>query len=87
MFNALRSTITELLDSKKAAYGFAATIAAAVLHVYFGVSVEDALMLVSPLGVALVGQAHVDAAVAKSSTPAAPANVQTTVVNEPGAAP
>lgn len=66
MFQALVRTITELLDSKKAAYSFVAAIGASVLHLYFDVSVQDALLLVSPLGVATISQAHVDAAAAKS---------------------
>ena len=61
MIKALARTMTEILDSKKAAYSFIATAFAAVLHLYFGVSPENALLLVSPLGVATVAQAHVDA--------------------------
>jgi hypothetical protein len=68
MFQALLSTITELLDSKKAAYSFIATILACVLHLYFGVDVTNALLLVSPLGVATASQAHVDASAAKSKS-------------------
>ncbi|HSX23354.1 MAG TPA: hypothetical protein VLE97_11325 [Gaiellaceae bacterium] len=68
MLQALLRTITELLDSKKAAYSFLASVGASVLHLYFGVSVQDALLLVSPLGLATVSQAHVDAAVAKSGS-------------------
>jgi hypothetical protein len=41
-----------------------------VLHLYFKVSVQDALLLVSPLGVATLSQAHVDAAAAKAKVPA-----------------
>jgi hypothetical protein len=67
MLKALISTITELLDSKKAAYSFIAALGASVLHLYFGTSVQDALLLVSPLGVATISQAHVDAAAAKNS--------------------
>ena len=65
MFKALISTITELLDSKKAAYSFIAALGASVLHLYFEVSVQDALLLMSPLGVATLSQAHVDASAAK----------------------
>ena len=36
MFKATLRTITELLDSKKAAYSFIAVILACVLHLYFG---------------------------------------------------
>ena len=68
MLKALQRTITEILDSKKAAYSFIAAAAASVLHLYFGVSVQDALLLVSPLGVATLSQAHVDASAAKNST-------------------
>ena len=88
MLQALVSTITELLDSKKAAYSFIATIFASVLHLHFGVSIENALMLVSPLGVATLSQAHVDAAAAKSAKPApaapapAPAPAETPAVVE-----
>jgi hypothetical protein len=66
MFQATLRTITELLDSKKAAYSFLAVIFACVLHLGFGVSVSDALLLISPLGLATAAQAHVDAAEAKS---------------------
>ena len=69
MLKALISTITELLDSKKAAYSFIAALGASVLHLYFGASVQDSLMLVSPLGLATVSQAHVDAAAAKHGRP------------------
>lgn len=65
MLQALISTITELLDSKKAAYSFIAALGASVLHLCFGISVQEALLLVSPLGVATLSQAHVDAAAAK----------------------
>ena len=61
MLKALISTITELLDSKKAAYSFLATALAVVLHLQFGVSPESALILVSPLALATAAQAHVDA--------------------------
>lgn len=70
MLKALISTITELLDSKKAAYSFVAAIGASVLHLYFGVSVQDSLLLVSPLVAATAAQAHVDAAAAKNAKPA-----------------
>ena len=71
MLKALISTITELLDSKKAAYSFIAALGASVLHLYFKVSVQESLLLVSPLGVATLSQAHVDAAAAKSGKSAA----------------
>lgn len=67
MLPALVRTITELLDSKKAAYSFVAALLAAILHVYFGVAVDQALLLVSPLIAGTVAQAHVDAAREKST--------------------
>jgi len=75
MLQALLRTIIELLDSKKAAYSFLAAAIAIVLHLKFGVSIEDAILLVSPLGLATVAQAHVDAKLAPNNTerpPAAP---------------
>lgn len=66
MLQATLRTITELLDSKKAAYSFLATLGASVLHLHFGIDVQNALLLVSPLGVATLSQAHVDAAAAKN---------------------
>lgn len=76
MLQALLRTITEILDSKKAAYSFIATIGACVLHLYFNVDVTSALLLVSPLGIATVSQAYVDASAAKQPKPApsAPSN-------------
>ena len=73
MLKAIIRTITELLDSKKAAYSFIAALGASVLHLYFEISVQDALLLVSPLGVATLSQAHVDAAAVKHSKPIAAA--------------
>jgi hypothetical protein len=76
MLQALLRTILELLDSKKATYSFLAAAIAIVLHLKFGVSIEDAILLVSPLGLATVAQAHVDAQLASNKTerpPAAPA--------------
>ena len=66
MLQALLRTTTEILDSKKAAYSFIAALGASVLHLYFQVSIQDALLLVSPLGVATLSQAHVDAAGVKA---------------------
>ena len=81
MLQAIIRTVTELLDSKKAAYSFLATIVASVLHLYYGVDVQNALLLVSPLGVATLSQAHVDAAAAKNgkgvTVTAAAANTKT----------
>ena len=61
MLQALTRTFTEILDSKKAAYSFIATAVAIVLYLKFNVSPENALLLVSPLGLATAAQAHVDA--------------------------
>jgi len=80
MLQALVSTITELLDSKKAAYSFIAALGASVLHLYFQVSVQDALLLVSPLGVATISQAHVDASAAKNGGSAAATTTVTATV-------
>lgn len=74
MLQAFVRTITELLDSKKAAYSFVASLGACVLHLYFDVSVQDALLLVSPLGIATLSQAHVDAAAAKQAKAGAAAD-------------
>lgn len=60
MLQAFARTMTEILDSKKAAYSFIAAGVAVVLHLKFGVSPENALLLVSPLGIATAAQAHVD---------------------------
>jgi hypothetical protein len=87
MLKALISTITELLDSKKAAYSFIAALGASVLHLYFGVSIQDALLLVSPLGLATVSQAHVDAAAAKNARPAGSASTTMLVTETVAPAP
>jgi hypothetical protein len=68
MLQALLRTVTEILDSKKAAYSFIAAATAIVLHLQFGVSPENALLLVSPLGLATAAQAHVDAKRGVSTT-------------------
>lgn len=60
MLHAFARTLTEILDSKKAAYSFVATAAAIVLHLRFGISAENALLLVSPLSVAIAAEAHVN---------------------------
>ena len=85
MLKALLNTITELLDSKKAAYSFIAAIGASVLHLYFEVSVQEALLLVSPLGVATLSQAHVDAAAAKNGRTTATVTAAVTGTAEPAA--
>lgn len=68
MLQAIIRTVTEILDSKKAAYSFIAALGASVLHLYFQLSIQDALLLVSPLGVATISEAHVDAARAKNGS-------------------
>lgn len=85
MLQALVRTITELLDSKKAAYSFIASIGASFLHLYFGVSVADSLLLVSPLVAGTVAQAHVDAKKAGSTgdAPAADATAAVTITSPP----
>ena len=61
MFKAIYRTLTEICDSKKAAYSFINMIGACVLHLCFAVSVKDALFLVSPLTFLTLAQAYVDA--------------------------
>jgi hypothetical protein len=65
MFKAIYRTITEICDSKKAAYSFLNMIGACVLHLCFAVTVKDALFLVSPLTFLTLSQAYVDACAAK----------------------
>ncbi len=65
MFRALLRTATEIADSKKAAYSFLNMIGACVLHLCFGVEVQDALLLVSPLSLLTLSQAYVDAVAAR----------------------
>lgn len=65
MFRALLHTTTEIFGDKKAAYSFLNMIGACVLHVYFGVTVQDALLLVSPLSFLTLAQAYVDACAAR----------------------
>lgn len=74
MFRALLRTATEIADSKKAAYSFLNMIGACVLHLYFGVNVQDALLLVSPLSLLTLAQALVDMGAARQSklSPALP---------------
>jgi hypothetical protein len=69
MFKAIYRTVTEICDSKKAAYSFLNMIGACVLHLCFAVSVKDALFLVSPLTILTLGQAYVDACMAKQQKP------------------
>jgi len=80
MLEALRRTLTEAMDSKKAFYGYSAAVFASVLHLAFNVPINDALLLASPLAVLTAAQAHVDAAIAKGkSSPTvniAPTNIQ-----------
>lgn len=68
MLQALILTATQILGSKKASYSFLATAIAIVLHLRFGVTVNDAILLVSPLGLATAAQAHVDGKFAASGT-------------------
>lgn len=78
MLRALLRTATEIADSKKAAYSFLNIIFACVLHLNFGVNVQDALLLVSPLSFLTLAQAYVDASAARqakaagSSAPSVP---------------
>jgi hypothetical protein len=74
MLRALLRTATEIADSKKAAYSFLNMIGACVLHLYFGVNVQDALLLVSPLSLLTLAQALVDAGATRQakSGPALP---------------
>lgn len=65
MFKAIHRTLTEICDSKKAAYSFLNMIGACVLHLYFAVAVKDALFLVSPLTFLTFAQAFVDACAAR----------------------
>lgn len=67
----LAGTINETLDSKKWLGSYVAAIFAAVLHLYFGVSIENALLLASPISLGVLSQAHVDGktAQAKGSPP------------------
>jgi hypothetical protein len=65
MFRALYRTATKICDSEKAAYSFLNMVGACVLHVYFDISVKDALLLVSPLSFLTLAQAYVDAASAR----------------------
>lgn len=64
MFNAIYRTVTEICDSKKAAYSFLNMIGACVLHLCFAVGVKDALFLVSPLTFLTLVQGYVDACAA-----------------------
>jgi len=71
MFKAIYRTVTEICDSKKAAYSFLNMIGACVLHLCFAVGVKDALFLVSPLTFLTLAQAYVDACAAKQQKPGA----------------
>lgn len=71
MFKAIYRTVTEICDSKKAAYSFLNMIGACVLHLCFAVTVKDALFLVSPLTFLTLAQAYVDACAAKQQKPGA----------------
>lgn len=83
ILRALVRTITEIADSKKAAYSFIAVAIAIVLHLEFGIAPEEALLLVSPLGVATVAQAHVDARTAASAAKTASVTVTASAASPP----
>lgn len=89
MLPALGRTITETLDSKKWIGSYVAAIFAAVLHLYFGVPIENALLLASPISLAVLSQAHVDAktAQAKGTPPIEGVGGNVTVVQPAAPAP
>lgn len=66
MIRALFGTATKICANEKAAYSFLNMVGACVLHLYFAVSVQDALLLVSPLSLLTLSQAYVDALTARS---------------------
>lgn len=66
MLQALWRTATEMADSKKAGYSFLASIMLAVLIVWLHVDATTAGIIVGPLVVGALGQAHVDAQAAKA---------------------
>jgi hypothetical protein len=68
MLRALFRTITEILGDKKAAYSFLNMIGACVLHVCYAVTVQEALLLVSPLSFLTFAQALVEASAARAGT-------------------
>ena len=72
MLRALYRTATEICADKKAAYSFLGMIGACVLHLYFGVGVQDALLLVSPLSLLTAAHAYVDAVAARARAKALP---------------
>jgi len=66
MFRAFLRTTTEILGDKKAAYSFLNMIGACVLHVCYAVTVQEALLLVSPLSFLTFAQAFVEASAARA---------------------
>lgn len=73
MLRALLRTVTKILDNEKAAYSFLNMIGACVLHLCFAVTVQDALLLVSPLSFLTFAQAYVDAGAARQQRSASSA--------------
>lgn len=87
MLRALVRTITAILDDKKAAYSFLSMIGACVLHIYFAVTVKDALLLVSPLSLLTIAQTYVDAVTARQKSASSLAvPIPTPELGMPGAA-
>lgn len=79
MWQALRSTIIELLDSKKFALVILAMIAQLAARYGMHFTAEQAWLFISPAFAGIAGQAHVDASEAKAKGVAAagsPSNVQ-----------
>lgn len=60
MFRALLRTATKICDNEKAAYSFLNMFSACVLHLGFGVAVQEALFLVSPLSFLTLAQAYTE---------------------------
>ena len=86
MIRALFGTATRICANEKAAYSFLNMIGACVLHLYFNVDVQDALLLVSPLSLLTVSQAYVDALAARQPRqPRSGASGAVPFPSEPGA--
>ena len=62
-------TFTELLDSKKWIGSYVATAIAVCLIQFLHWSPEVAMLVVTPIGLAVASQAHVDAAAQKAQGP------------------
>ena len=69
MIKALYSTLVEIADSKKAVMAILSVAAALGAKYGLGFDPQQAFLLISPLLVAIAGQAHVDAAEKKAGTP------------------